>query len=88
MILMQILAKEEQVIEEFGTYELVDAEGAFEPVRSSWDEKTVRGYEKEMTACLKEVERIAEQSGADHYLCSTKDGFERVLTETLRMLWA
>ncbi|MCR5281923.1 MAG: DUF58 domain-containing protein [Lachnospiraceae bacterium] len=88
VILMQILAKEEQVIEEFGTYELLDAEGAYESVRISLDEKTVSGYEKELAAFLKQVQRIAENSGADHYLCSTKDGFERILTQTLRMLWA
>ena len=87
VVLLQVLSEQERKITDFGTYELLDAEKAYEPVRISLDEKTVRAYETQLAAFLRDMERIAEQTGASYYLCDTGDGFEKVLTDTLRMLF-
>ncbi len=87
VVLLQVLAKEELSVEETGTYEMVDAEGAEEPVLISLDERTVQGYDRELKAFLKEVENTAKKNNAACYRCSTDEGIDEILLGKMRGIW-
>ena len=87
-VLLQVLAKEEEKIEEFGTYNLEDGEGVYDTVRLTLDEKTVSGYQKELESFLKELEKMADAAQASYYKCTTEKTYDRLLLGELRPLFA
>ena len=87
VVLLQVMAKEELKIESSGSFCFEDAEEAFDPVSISLDDKTIKAYETECEAFCRQVKRAAAERSAKYFLCSTEDGFEKIIYENLRSIY-
>ncbi|MBR3307056.1 MAG: DUF58 domain-containing protein [Lachnospiraceae bacterium] len=87
VVLLQVMAGEELNIDLTGTYFLIDAEDESSRVHVTMDSESVGKYDRELKGFLNRIQQCAKKCGASWHLCSTADGFERIIFNELRDIY-
>ena len=87
VVLLHIMAGEELEIDLSGTCNLIDMEDEENKIKVTMDEAALREYEKTKNDFLEGLKKTARKHGAEYFLCSTKDSFDKIIFEKLHSLY-